>query len=130
MLLLVAGGMLALAAAALALWRAFERVEVVGASMEPALAPGDRLLVIRGAPLRPGDVIALADPRRPERIIVKRIAGRHGPHLTVLGDNLDASTDSRHFGPIDHRAVHGRVVYRYAPDSRRGRVASVPPASC
>jgi signal peptidase I len=42
--------------------------------------------------------------------------------LTVVGDNRDASTDSRVFGALDRRDVVGRVVYRYLPEGRRGRL--------
>jgi hypothetical protein len=42
--------------------------------------------------------------------------------VTVVGDNPDASTDSRVFGPVPRGAVVGRVVYRYGPEGRTGRV--------
>jgi inner membrane protease subunit 1 len=47
-----------------------------------------------------------------------RLAGPTG--LDVRGDNPDASTDSRHFGPVPFTALRGRVVYRYAPPGRAG----------
>jgi len=56
------------AALAGASWLAHERVEVSGASMLPALRPGDRLVVLRLPrrwPLRPGQLVALRDPRTP-----------------------------------------------------------------
>jgi len=95
--------------------------------MVPTLLPGDRLLVLAGvgpwrAPIRPGDLVALPDPRRPDRIMVKRVAAVDGPGVVVRGDNEAASTDSRHFGPVDRATVVGRVIYRYHPESRRGRL--------
>ena len=95
------------------------RVEVRGDSMRPTLDPGDRLLVVR-APVRPGDLVAFADPRRPARTMVKRLAARGPGGWTVLGDNAGASTDSRTFGPVASSGVRGRAMYRYFPDSRRG----------
>ena len=93
--------------------------------MVPTLLPGDRVLVWRGlGPLRPpirvGDLVALADPRDPGRVMVKRVADVAGAGVSVLGDNETASTDSRHFGPVSAAAIHGRVVYRYLPEERRG----------
>jgi len=32
------------------------------------------------------------------------------------------SRDSRHFGPVPRGLVVGRVVYRYLPGARRGRL--------
>ena len=107
------------------LWRAVRRVEVVGDSMLPALRPGDRLLVLRGAPARPGHVVALADPRLASRTMVKRVAGRGPEGVIVLGDNAGASTDSRQFGPLAPSAIRGRAFYRYFPTGRRGRVVTL-----
>jgi phage repressor protein C with HTH and peptisase S24 domain len=88
--------------------------------MRPALEPGDRLLVLRAGPVRVGDVVAVDDPRAPDRAMLKRVAARGPSGLTVLGDNAAASTDSRVLGPLDPTAVRGRAFYRYFPDSRRG----------
>jgi len=111
------------------------RVEVVGESMLPGLRPGDRLLVLR-LPVPPGVIVAVTDPREPERTLVKRVAagpggevrlpgGRRveaGSGYVVLGDNPAASTDSADFGPVPARLLRGRAVYRYAPPDRRGRL--------
>jgi nickel-type superoxide dismutase maturation protease len=95
--------------------------------MVPTLLPGDGVLVLRGVgPFRPrvrvGDVVALLDPRDDHRVMIKRVAGFDGGGVVVRGDNEAASTDSRHFGPVTRRALRGRVVYRYHPESRRGRL--------
>ena len=97
--------------------------------MSPTLLPGDRVLVYRGigplkATIRPGDLVAVTDPRQPGRMMVKRVAGFTAGGVVVHGDNAAASTDSRHFGPVDPAAVSGRVVYRYHPEARRGRPAT------
>ena len=98
------------------------RVQVSGHSMRPALEAGDRLLVVRSRRLRAGDIVAVPDPREPTRIVVKRV-GTVGPEgVTVLGDDPDASTDSRTFGPVRPDLVQGRAVYRYWPGERRGRI--------
>ena len=95
------------------------RLTVQGDSMRPAFEPGDRLVAIRPWPLRPGQVVALRDPRD-GRLLVKRIAAVDGDLVDVQGDNSSASTDSRHFGPVSRRRLIGRVVYRYHPPSRSG----------
>jgi type IV secretory pathway protease TraF len=46
----------------------------------------------------------------------------HYGDVTVLGDAPDASTDSRTFGAVPRDLVLGRAVYRYWPESRRGRL--------
>ena len=111
-----------LVAAAARLWRA----EVVGDSMTPSLAAGDRLLVVRGLPVRVGDVVAADDPRHPTRTVIKRVVATTGAGLVLEGDNPRASTDSRVFGEVDATTVQGRAVYRYAPPERRGFVGRRP----
>ena len=103
-------------------WRSLRRVEVAGDSMLPALHPGDRLLVLRGRRARPGDVVAVVDPRLASRTMVKRVGGVGVGGVTVLGDNAAASTDSRTIGPVAPSAVKGRAFYRYFPAVRRGRL--------
>lgn len=106
------------------------RVEVTGASMVPTLQPGDRLVLLRrGGPwrsLRTGDLVALTDPRTirdaAPRTLVKRVTALETNGVRVEGDNPDHSTDSRVFGTVDRSLVAGRVVYRYHPAERAGRI--------
>jgi len=44
----------------------------------------------------------------------------------LLGDNREASTDSRDFGPVAARAIVGTAVLRYWPLRRAGRLARPP----
>ena len=101
------------------------RLQVAGESMAPTLASGDRVVVLRGLrswrpAVRVGDLVALADPRSPSRTMIKRVVAFEGPRVVVRGDNEAASTDSRHFGPVDPGTLSGRVIYRYHPEHRRG----------
>jgi nickel-type superoxide dismutase maturation protease len=98
------------------------RVVVEGRSMEPTLAPGDRLLVRRARRVRAGDVVAVRDPRGARRVLVKRVSAVLDDEIVVRGDNPSASTDSRTFGPVPASAVLGRVVRCYAPPWRAGPV--------
>jgi nickel-type superoxide dismutase maturation protease len=98
------------------------RVAVHGDSMRPALEPGDRLLVVGFLRPRPGDIVAVVDPREGRRVMVKRVSAVDAAGLTVLGDDPTASTDSRTFGPVPRHLVLGRAVYRYWPEARRGRI--------
>ncbi len=91
--------------------------------MLPTLAPGDRLLVVRTRRPLVGDLVAVPDPRSPRRLLVKRVAARHGGLLELRGENPARSTDSRDFGLVPPGAVWGRVVRRYAPAGRAGRVS-------
>jgi nickel-type superoxide dismutase maturation protease len=98
------------------------RVQVEGDSMIPTLYPGDRLVVARRRRVRVGDIVAARDPRG-NRILVKRVSYvEPGGGVMLQGDNSSASTDSREFGAVARSAILGRVVYRYAPAARAGRV--------
>jgi nickel-type superoxide dismutase maturation protease len=101
------------------------RFVVRDTSMRPALEPGDRLVIGRWLRPRKGDIVVAQDPEQQSIILVKRVASltRNG-HVVLHADNPNVSRDSRHFGPVPRRLIVGRVLYRYLPGERRGRVAS------
>lgn len=103
-------------------------VEVRGGSMAPALLPGDRLLVeshtYQGRAPRSGEVVLAADPRMPERELIKRVAevDEGAASADLRGDAPDASTDSREFGAVPLSSIRWRAAYRYWPPGRIGRL--------
>jgi nickel-type superoxide dismutase maturation protease len=95
--------------------------------MAPTLLPGDWLLAdpeaYRSRAPREGDLVLVADPRVPQRLLVKRVARVDaGGRLHVAGDAPGDSTDSRAFGSVDRAAVAGEPWLRYWPPQRWGRV--------
>lgn len=108
-------------------------VRVEGASMEPTLSDGSRILVRRAdgsrVAVRTGDLVLLRmpAPRAWGALVVKRVAAVAGEpvppvvavryglsgcvvpdgSLVVLGDNPLSSLDSRHFGPVPYGSVVG-----------------------
>jgi nickel-type superoxide dismutase maturation protease len=94
--------------------------------MLPVLEPGDRLLVRHTRRPRRGDLVALRDPRQHGRVLVKRVAALRDEGVVVLGDNAEASTDSRTFGPVSRTALIGVAFYRYAPITRSSRLRRGP----
>ena len=128
LLALLAGGGVLLALGALGIARRFRRYEVTGGSMLPALRPGDWVVVdsaaYRDRPPRPREIALAADPRDPSRTLVKRVAGvEPGGAARLLGDNPDASTDSRTLGAFPAALLMGRVRWRYWPPPVRIRAA-------
>jgi hypothetical protein len=102
------------------------RVAVVERSMEPALLPGDWLLVWRGAltqrPLhvRPGQLVIARHPGDPCMLLVKRAARQVGDGWWLDSDNPAAgAVDSRSFGPVPVGSIYARVLLRYWPLGRR-----------
>jgi nickel-type superoxide dismutase maturation protease len=105
---------------AAALVRPARRLVVDGPSMRPTFEPGDRLVAVRlfwRAP-RPGDLLAVRDPRDPRRLLVKRAVTVGPAGIEVRGDDPARSTDSRAFGLVARRDVMGLVVHRYGPPGR------------
>jgi nickel-type superoxide dismutase maturation protease len=86
--------------------------------MLPRLWPGDVLLTVPAlAPLRPGQVVVARDPTDPDHLVVKRVTGLGRGQVVLRGDNPDASTDSRQWGPVPRRSVR-RLALRRWPDLR------------
>lgn len=107
------------------------RFVVQDTSMRPALQPADRVLIWQwqwpwrwARPVR-GDVVVLRDPERPRTFAVKRVAAIQPTGAVVVrGDNPNVSRDSRTYGPVPAHLILGRVIYRYLPRERRGRLAA------
>jgi nickel-type superoxide dismutase maturation protease len=100
------------------------RVAVAEQSMEPALHPGDWLIVYRtiargrSLRVRPGQVVVARHPERPDMLIVKRAARRERDGWWLESDNPAAGAmDSRAFGAVLPSLIEGRVLWRY----RRGQ---------
>jgi nickel-type superoxide dismutase maturation protease len=98
------------------------RVAVAERSMEPALRPGDWLLVRRrlraGRPprIRAGQLVIARHPGRPGLLLVKRAARREPPGWWLQSDNPGAgAVDSRAFGAVPDQLIEGRVLLRYWP---------------
>ncbi len=107
--------------------RRFVRWEIDGKSMLPCLHPGDWVVVETATrasrPIRAGDVVLVPDPRDVGRMLVKRVVRLDpGGRVWIEGDNPGQSTDSRQFGPVRVEDVAGRVLFRYYPPRRIGRV--------
>ena len=121
--------------------------------MLPAIEPGDWLVIdprVRAWP-RVGSVVVFREPMT-DALALKRVAAGPGGkvrfaegYLTLADDEAwlisDASEaltvasgfgppiDSRRFGPVSVDRLVGRVLFRYAPLRRFGRIAGAPRAS-
>ena len=98
------------------------RVAVAERSMEPALRPGDWLLVWRGLRrgrpprIRPGQIVIAAHPESHGMLLVKRAARQLPAGWWLESDNPGAgAVDSRSFGPVPVALIHARVLLRYWP---------------
>jgi len=96
------------------------RVAVAERSMEPALNPGDWLLVWRGVgdkrPLRikAGQIVIARHPAQPDMLLVKRAVRQDHDGWWLGSDNSTASAvDSSSFGPVRAGLIQGRVLLRY-----------------
>jgi signal peptidase I len=114
--------------------------------MAPAILPGDWLIVnplVTRWPL-PGVVVVFKEPLG-ETLAVKRVAARSGERIPFAGGYLtlapdeawlaadaDEKTaaalgfgppiDSQRYGPVSEDGLLGRVLFRYAPLRRIGRI--------
>lgn len=94
------------------------RARVVGSSMLPLLQDGDEVLFDPRAfagqlPLQ-NDLVVAWHPSQNGLKIIKRIAHVDAVGNCFLqGDNLDGSTDSRHYGAVSAEIIIGRVTSRF-----------------
>jgi nickel-type superoxide dismutase maturation protease len=84
-----------------------------GTSMNPTLKDGEVVLVDRAAKIEIGDIVVAKHPIEQRSEVVKRIEriNEHG-HYFLVGDNLEDSNDSRHFGAVTKDYIKGKVVAR------------------
>jgi signal peptidase I len=88
-LVLLLGTAAVLIAIPFAVRQRFEGFSVPSASMEPALLPGDYILVDKSVrEAARGQVIVFADPRDVEERLVKRVIGLGGEEVTVAGRDV------------------------------------------
>jgi signal peptidase I len=121
---------------------------MIEGSMLPAIAPGDWLLVDPTVRRWPGvgSVVLFREPDGGE-LAVKRVAAGPGARVRFAGGFLvlapdeawllaDATPgiageagfgppiDSNRYGPVPRSLLVGRVVFRYGPRGRVGRISS------
>ena len=108
-------------------WREFllwlvgrrRRFRVTGQSMLPLLQPQEEVLAdphaYRDSAPQPGDIVVAEHPDRPKFWLVKRVLFvRENGDCVLVGDNSDASTDSRDFGAVPTAKILGRVTSRFS----------------
>ncbi|OHB17332.1 MAG: hypothetical protein A2749_01860 [Parcubacteria group bacterium RIFCSPHIGHO2_01_FULL_45_26] len=102
---------------------------VQGASMVPTFNNGDYLIVdeisYRFREPQKGDVVVFRYPKDVSKFFIKRIEGTPGDMVNqtkllndqyfVLGDNSEASSDSRIWGPVPRKNIIGRPFVRLLP---------------
>lgn len=82
--------------------------------MNPTLRDGEIVLVDREArEIKVGDIVVARHPFEPDSEVVKRVERINDRgHYFLVGDNLDDSNDSRHFGAVTREYIKGKVVAR------------------
>jgi nickel-type superoxide dismutase maturation protease len=89
-------------------------IKVSGDSLNPVICEGDFVLIVKIPfvlnSLKQGDVVVLNHPEYGR--LIKRIAwvSADGEAIFVVGTH-EFSVDSRQFGPISKRMLHGKVIW-------------------
>lgn len=85
--------------------------EIVGDSMLPNFARGQRIVASGWfKKIHPGQVVIINHDGREKVKRVERINDEKR-EVFVIGDNLSASTDGRHFGWLDYDNVVAKVIF-------------------
>ena len=107
---------------------------VSGSSMVPTFHDGDYLIIneigYRLEKPEREDVIVFRYPKNPSQFYIKRIIGLPGETINgtileedeyyVMGDNRNASSDSRYWGPVKEDLIIGRALIRLWPFNSLG----------
>ena len=81
--------------------------------MSPVLNDGDLVLVDREAKIGVGDIVVTKHPIEQNSEVIKRVDRIDGRgNYFLVGDNLDDSSDSRHFGAVSRDYITGKAVAR------------------
>lgn len=80
---------------------------VVGDSMLPTLRPGQVVIATPLVRVESGRVVIA---QTADRAIIKRVKSVTTRGVELVGDNREASTDSRNYGLVDPRSIVGVVV--------------------
>lgn len=91
---------------------------VMGDSMVPALRPGTIVVGLRVHKVSVGDIVIVHHDGLDK---IKRVQQVRPGAVFLAGDNISQSTDSRHFGWLDHSLVIAKVVW---PNRKRRMQAS------
>jgi nickel-type superoxide dismutase maturation protease len=84
-----------------------------GNSMIPTLKNGEAVLVDKGAEVEVGDIVLAKHPIEQISEVIKRVEHiNERGHYFLVGDNLDDSRDSRHYGAVTREYIKGKVVAR------------------
>lgn len=84
-----------------------------GKSMNPTLKDGEVVLVDRNGEIEAGDIVVARHPVEQNGEIVKRVERiNERGHYFLIGDNLEDSNDSRHFGTVSIEYICGKVTCR------------------
>ena len=96
------------------------RFRVSGLSMFPCLLDGEEVIAkLKAYSLQVNDIVVLYHPLRPNLIMIKRIKQilideeKGNQQYFVQGDNISASTDSRHFGWVNEDLIIGKIICRF-----------------
>ena len=84
-----------------------------GDSMLPTLKDGEVVLVEKAAKIEVGDIVVARHPVEQTSELVKRVERiNERGHYFLVGDNLEDSNDSRHFGAVTREYIKGKIVAR------------------